>query len=163
MGQHTFSQNLKTALREKGMTQTMLATLIGVNQSAVSDYVNGSVPMGDRLVAIARALDTTAERLLGVEKPGIREHLAKHGGDAGALLRRAMSAEAALPKDGEPAKPYLPPVESMTLEAQAIEASTIWRMFEGLTPEAKPAAFRRLVNLWVNWRSRQDSSFRHLK
>ena len=150
-------------MREKNLTQVEVATACGMTQAAISKYLQGRIPKVDELFRMAQFFDTTAERLLGIEKPGIREQFATTGGELGEWRRRALTAEAALPKDGEPAKPYLPPVESMTLEAQAVEASTIWRMFDGLTPEAKLAAFKRLAALWTNWRSRQPSELRHLK
>jgi transcriptional regulator with XRE-family HTH domain len=60
-----------TRIRERrkalGINQEALAVLIGINQGQVSRYESGeSVPSSDVLAALARALQTSADWLLGL-------------------------------------------------------------------------------------------------
>jgi transcriptional regulator with XRE-family HTH domain len=60
-----------TRIRERrqkvGMTQEELADRIGTNQRQISKYENGhNDPTADVLAALARALDTTTDWLLGL-------------------------------------------------------------------------------------------------
>lgn len=55
-----------------GMTQIQLAAAAGCDQSAISGYLKGRIPSGDKLVALARALGCSAEALLE-ESSTIRE------------------------------------------------------------------------------------------
>lgn len=54
-------------MKEKGLTQVALAAKLGVTQAAVSEFVNGRIPNGERFVKLAQCLGTTAEALLGLE------------------------------------------------------------------------------------------------
>lgn len=67
------------------MTQAQLAAEAGCAQPAISEYLKGRVPSGDILVAIARALGTSAESLLGL-KVFTRS-------EVGAWKQRAMNSE----------------------------------------------------------------------
>jgi len=50
-----------------GISQEELAALIGTNQKQISRYENGhNDPTADVLIAMARALETTADWLLGL-------------------------------------------------------------------------------------------------
>jgi transcriptional regulator with XRE-family HTH domain len=50
-----------------GINQEALAVLIGINQGQISRYESGeSVPSSDVLAALARALQTSADWLLGL-------------------------------------------------------------------------------------------------
>lgn len=60
-----FSKNLKSALKEKHMTQSELATRTGVTESAISRYVNGSrMPNIGNLYFLAVALGVNTNVLL---------------------------------------------------------------------------------------------------
>lgn len=50
-----------------GLTQQELSVRAGCSQPDVSRYLKGRVPSGEKLVALARALGTTAECLLGFD------------------------------------------------------------------------------------------------
>ncbi|MFB6184003.1 MAG: thiamine-phosphate synthase family protein [Haloarculaceae archaeon] len=58
----TFRSLLAEKLRERGLTQSEVATLLGISQSAVSKYVHGDVERNERLLADDR-LDDLVERL----------------------------------------------------------------------------------------------------
>ena len=58
----TFRSMLAEALRERGLTQSEVADLLGISQSAVSKYVHGEVERNDRLLA-DRRLRELVERL----------------------------------------------------------------------------------------------------
>ena len=58
----TFRSMLAEALRERGLTQTEVAELLGISQSAVSKYVHGEVERSERLLADDRTGDLV-ERL----------------------------------------------------------------------------------------------------
>ena len=53
--------------RSLSISQEELADLVGTNQKQISRYERGeNIPTGDVLAAMARALDTTADWLLGL-------------------------------------------------------------------------------------------------
>ncbi|ELZ20297.1 XRE family transcriptional regulator [Halosimplex carlsbadense 2-9-1] len=58
----TFRSMLAEALRERGLTQSEVAELLGISQSAVSKYVHGEVERNDRLLS-DRRLRELVERL----------------------------------------------------------------------------------------------------
>jgi len=58
----TFRSMLAEALRERGLTQSEVAELLGISQSAVSKYVHGEVERNDRLLT-DRRLNDLVERL----------------------------------------------------------------------------------------------------
>ncbi len=58
----TFRSQLAEALRERGLTQSEVADLLGISQSAVSKYVHGEVDRNDRLATEDRVTDLV-ERL----------------------------------------------------------------------------------------------------
>lgn len=63
----SFGKRLKTILKAADITQTELAYLIGVDDSAVSKWVSGSVkPSYYYIIAISKALGVTTDYLLGV-------------------------------------------------------------------------------------------------
>jgi predicted fused transcriptional regulator/phosphomethylpyrimidine kinase/predicted transcriptional regulator len=53
----TFRSMLAEALRERGLTQSEVAELLGISQSAVSKYVHGEVARNDRLLTDRRLKD----------------------------------------------------------------------------------------------------------
>jgi len=63
------TNNIKSLIKLKKMTQKELAIKSGLTESAISHYVKGDrVPRGSNLVKIAKALGTTTDDLLGAEK-----------------------------------------------------------------------------------------------
>lgn len=63
-----FSERLKQVLKENQMSQTALASKIGMSQGVVNNYCTGKrEPSLDVLVLICKALNETADYLLGIE------------------------------------------------------------------------------------------------
>ncbi|PSP70408.1 DNA-binding protein [Halobacteriales archaeon QH_8_67_27] len=58
----TFRSMLAEALRKRGLTQSEVANLLGISQSAVSKYVHGEVERNDRLLS-DRRMEELVERL----------------------------------------------------------------------------------------------------
>jgi transcriptional regulator with XRE-family HTH domain len=55
---------IRVKRKAKGLTQAALAQLVGVGSGVISQYERNDIqPSGTRLIALARALDTTAEEL----------------------------------------------------------------------------------------------------
>ena len=75
-----FSERLTVLMKDKGLSQKDFAKKANVTESAMSYYVKGvRTPSGEVLVRIAKALDTTADYLLGgtdnVEIPETQKEL----------------------------------------------------------------------------------------
>ena len=62
----TFRSMLAEALRDEGLTQSEVADLLGISQSAVSKYVHGAVERNDRLLADERLQAHVAELAEGL-------------------------------------------------------------------------------------------------
>lgn len=63
-----FSENLKKARKQKGMTQAEIADLIGVAKSTYSLYESGKrEPDVLKIKQLASVLNTTGDELLGIE------------------------------------------------------------------------------------------------
>lgn len=61
-----FISRLEQVRKEKGLTQTKLASKAGITKSAMSCYIRRKrIPRGDILVSIARALDVSIDYLVG--------------------------------------------------------------------------------------------------
>jgi predicted fused transcriptional regulator/phosphomethylpyrimidine kinase/predicted transcriptional regulator len=56
----TFRSLLAEQLRERGLTQSEVAELLGISQSAVSKYVHGEVGVNERIAADERVTDLVA-------------------------------------------------------------------------------------------------------
>lgn len=66
MSENGFGQRLRKLLQERDVTQRELARIVGTGTSVISHYVNGlHRPTLINLIAIAKALDTTTEYLVG--------------------------------------------------------------------------------------------------
>ena len=64
-----FGNRLKQALKQNNMSQSELAKKIGMSQSVVNNYCTSKrEPTLDVLVLICKALDESADYLLGLEK-----------------------------------------------------------------------------------------------
>lgn len=62
-----FTDRLKKSITERGLTQRMLATLIGTTEQSVSRWANGNrTPNADMLYRMCKALDVSADYLLGL-------------------------------------------------------------------------------------------------
>ena len=62
-----FISRLEQVRKEKGLTQTKLASKVGITKSAMSCYIRRKrIPRGDILVSIARALDVSIDYLAGI-------------------------------------------------------------------------------------------------
>lgn len=68
MPKDVFSFRLREALAKAGLTQEQLAAATGCSQEDISRYLQGRIPGGERLISMAKALGTTAEKLLSEEK-----------------------------------------------------------------------------------------------
>ena len=63
----TFTTRLKKSINERGLSQRMLATLIGTTEQSVSRWVRGNrTPDVDALYKMCKALDVSADYLLGL-------------------------------------------------------------------------------------------------
>ncbi len=92
-GKETFGQRLARIRKEKGYTQVELAERMGIIQVLISDYERDKLrPYHDMVARFAKAMDVTADELLGLKAP-------KGKGDAPSLkiLRRAKKIEALPP------------------------------------------------------------------
>jgi transcriptional regulator with XRE-family HTH domain len=66
----TIGRRMRDARTRRGMTQVELAQKLGIDQSLISEYERGIVRLhGGLLVGIAKILKTSADELLGLEKP----------------------------------------------------------------------------------------------
>lgn len=64
-----FSARLREIMKSRGTTQVELAAAVGVTQAAVSKWLNGAIPKGDQLLALARSFGVTMDWLLTGEEP----------------------------------------------------------------------------------------------
>lgn len=62
------AENIKAKREEKGLKQSELAGIVGITRNQISDYESGErIPRFYTGLAIAKALDTTAEELAFAE------------------------------------------------------------------------------------------------
>lgn len=82
-------KRIKEELERRGISQKELCQMVGVNESAMSKYLNSTKPLRTDIVSkIARALDMNVYQLLGVsEKEGTTFDICKT-----ALLARSGSS-----------------------------------------------------------------------
>ncbi|MBQ3405028.1 MAG: helix-turn-helix transcriptional regulator [Oscillospiraceae bacterium] len=70
-GDDVFSNRLREIMNTRGENQKTLASKTGVQRQTISLYLNGqSKPDSDRLAALCRALDVSADYLLGLSDIG---------------------------------------------------------------------------------------------
>jgi len=80
---NVFGERLHSLRELKALSQDRLAEITGISQNQISRYERGiNDPTGKALVALARALDTTADYLLGLTDD-----------PSGLVLSRRLSAE----------------------------------------------------------------------
>ena len=69
-GTETIGARIARLRRDKGMTQQELARLLNVTQPVVSDYENDVIKVsGEMVIQLAQALGSSADEILGLEKP----------------------------------------------------------------------------------------------
>lgn len=56
-------QNIKTIAKEKSLTLTRVAELVGVSRQAINDWMNGQIPSGSHLVRLCKVLEIPADAL----------------------------------------------------------------------------------------------------
>lgn len=61
-----FHKRLKTALKERGLSQNALAKILGVKQASVWEWLNISFPSLERFQQICIILNVSADKLLGL-------------------------------------------------------------------------------------------------
>lgn len=61
-----FQKNLKTALKERKITQTALAKALNVTHSTVWEWLNTKTPSLERFIEICNVLKLTPNELLAV-------------------------------------------------------------------------------------------------
>jgi transcriptional regulator with XRE-family HTH domain len=70
LGKETLGQRISRLRKERGYSQTELAEKIGIIQVLVSDYERDKLRHHpDMVIRFAKALDVSADELLGLEKP----------------------------------------------------------------------------------------------
>lgn len=66
----TIGHRLRELRQSRGMTQTELAERLNIKQVLVSSYERGAVRMhGALIAAFAKALDSSADEILGIDTP----------------------------------------------------------------------------------------------
>lgn len=64
-----FGEKLRNLRKQKNLTQKQLADMIGVKNSIISFYeVGDRIPSPEIIIKLAKALHTTSDYLLGIEK-----------------------------------------------------------------------------------------------
>lgn len=64
-----FARNLRAAIKDAGTNQNRLAKTVGVSRAAIGQYFHGvALPSAEVLVALAKALGVSTDRLLGVSR-----------------------------------------------------------------------------------------------
>lgn len=67
MRQYTFPANLRRIRKERGLSQTTLAEMVGVSQVSISYYEKSvEYPTIDRVYDLARALNVDIEELISM-------------------------------------------------------------------------------------------------
>ncbi len=68
-----FSERLTALMSEKGLNQSSLSNLSGVNQSGISKYIRGdSAPRASELARMAMVLGVTMDYLWGMDSNVVR-------------------------------------------------------------------------------------------
>lgn len=63
------NRRIKALMEERGMNQKELASRSGLTEASVSKYLSGArKPQLEAIIALAKALDTDADYLLGIQK-----------------------------------------------------------------------------------------------
>ena len=89
----SLGQRLARLRKERGFTQIELADKTGISQPVLSDYERGKLrPHPQTIVQLARALQVSADELLGLERPK------KNGAPLNRRFLRRLQAVDKLPK-----------------------------------------------------------------
>ena len=79
LGDESLGQRIARLRKQKGFTQVELAEKIGIIQSLVSDYERDRLrPHPDMIVRLALALDVSADEILGLSAPKIKNGAVKN-------------------------------------------------------------------------------------
>ena len=84
-----FSNQLRSLMKQRKVTQKVLAEQMNVSQASVSGWLNGSVPTSDKLAAIANYFETSTDALLTGQEPnyqGRRDRLKGRIGSTNAIM-----------------------------------------------------------------------------
>jgi transcriptional regulator with XRE-family HTH domain len=89
--------------KEKGMSQTEMANLLGVAQSIVSDYERGGLRLhGELIIKVAEILNASADEILGLDaENGSAKQKAKGAVVNRRLLRRIQQIDSLPKRDQE--------------------------------------------------------------
>ena len=68
-GTNPFGENLRRMAFQRGWTQEYIAEQVGVAQSRVSKWFNGTIQTGEHLIAVSKLFGCTAEEMCTVEGP----------------------------------------------------------------------------------------------
>jgi transcriptional regulator with XRE-family HTH domain len=91
----TIGRRLRELRQLRGLTQVELAERLGLDQTLISGYERGTVRMhGALIAAFAKALRSSADEILGLQKPK-RNGIVRHRG----LLRRLPKIDQLSPRD----------------------------------------------------------------
>ena len=93
----TVARRVRGLLAEQGLKQEVLAPVLGVSPSSTSKRVRGLKPFEiDELPAVAQALDTSMEYLLGLTNDRSPRRITPGGGSMFVLPERTVGLSAAL-------------------------------------------------------------------
>lgn len=107
----TFGERVKGRLATLGKTQAWLAREVGLHQSTINGIIKNGQRSSTHIVAIARALWTTPEYLLG---------------------------ETDDPDTDAPIRPPVPPYQAITMQVLLPSEDALTRMFEALLSMVDP-------------------------
>lgn len=72
MAKTTFGERLEKAIRSNYFTNKEAAQRANISPEAISHYLNaGTIPNGETVAALAKALNVTADYLLGIDTPTV--------------------------------------------------------------------------------------------
>ncbi len=72
MAETTFGERLEKAIRSNYFTNKEVAQRANISPEAISHYLNaGTIPNGETVAALAKALNVTTDYLLGIDTPTV--------------------------------------------------------------------------------------------
>ena len=71
-GEESIGKRLAKIRKEKGLTQTQIAEIIGIEKNLVSHYETGRLHLSDEMIIrFSKALKTSSDIILGIDKTGL--------------------------------------------------------------------------------------------